>query len=330
MASSQRSNEIKVGLFVLLALVVGGVMIIRFGKYTRGLEHAYEINVVFPNVAGLVRDAGVMYAGIPIGKVKDIRLREGVKLKVVVTLAIQEGVSIRRDARFVVNQSGLLGDRYIDVEPGTLNAKVLLPGDEVEGATSVDLTEAIRSVVDVLQQAAQTIARVDQAVARIDETVLSRPTLDHVSLALANLDVASTNAAQLIASLQAAVDENRGKVDQTFTQIQHSAAAVDTAAKRVDAVLAASEGDVRTALTNIVASTVRLDAILARLEKGEGTAGKLLTDPALYDETVQLIRNLRQFGLLYREGAKKKSTDADSSQAPTRGKTPVPARPAQR
>src|SRR5476649_1097367 len=103
--AQQRSIEIRVGIFVLVCLVVVAGLIVRFGKYTRGLDKSYEITVVFTNVGGIVRDASVLYAGIPVGKVKDIRLHEADRLQVYVGLQVHEGVVIRNDAQFVINQS---------------------------------------------------------------------------------------------------------------------------------------------------------------------------------------------------------------------------------
>ena len=101
--AKQRSIEIKVGIFVLLCLAIGAGLVIKFGKLERFSSETYDITVIFPNVGGIVRDANVMYAGIPIGKVRDIKLTEQGALKVRVTLAIYKGYAIRSDAKFVLH-----------------------------------------------------------------------------------------------------------------------------------------------------------------------------------------------------------------------------------
>lgn len=328
--ASSRSVEIRVGFFVLISLLVVAGLIIRFGKYTRGFESSYEITVVFPNVGGIVRDAKVLYAGIPVGRVRDIRLVEADRLQVHVLLEIRQDVVIRRDAQFVINQSGLLGDRYVDVIPGSTTTERIEPGDTVVGHSSVDLTEAIRHVVDVLKAAAGTIERVDKAIKRIDETVLSPATLGHVSGALANLDTATTNAVLMLGDLRQVVSENRQSIVATLAGFQASATNLTAATLRLDELLRANQDEVGTALSNIVASTERMEALLARLDRGEGTVGKLLTDPTLYDEVVRLVQNWRRFGLLYREGTRERpQRPAPAPGLESRGgRVPVPARPA--
>jgi phospholipid/cholesterol/gamma-HCH transport system substrate-binding protein len=304
-----RSTEIKVGVFVLVCLVLAAGMILKFGKYDRLTKKSYEITVVFPQVGGIVKKASVLLAGIPVGQVRDIYLAEDQAVPHV-KLSIYDGVTIRKDAKFVINQSGLLGDRYIDVIPQSVSAEKLKPGDTVKGSASVDLTEAIRGVVDVLQ-------RVDNAIKRVDETVLNQESLDHVRLALANVDVTTSNAAALTLSLRTIVDENRGKVDTTLTRL-------NTAAKRVDDLVSNNQDDIRAATKDLAESAHRLNVMLDKVERGEGTVGKLIVDPTLHDEVLHLVQNWRYHGLLYKEPA----TKDRSADEPRRGTVPVPARPA--
>jgi len=302
--AQKRSVEIRVGIFVAVCLALLAGLIWKFGKYEPITRNAYEITVVFPNVGGIVKDASVLYGGIVVGKVRDIRLDQEGLLKVDVKLAIFDNVRIRQDAKFVINQSGLLGDRYVDVIPQGGTAEFLKPGAVVQGSSSVDLSEAIRGVVDVLHQAAGTIERVDKAIQRIDETVLSRKTLEHASASIAHIDAAASNTVALTMSVRDVVDENRGKVDNTLTKFSDAADNFNKTSKNVDELVAANQDDIRATTKNLAESTERLNLILGRLERGEGTAGKLLVDPTLHDEIVKLVQNWRRYGILYKEGNK--------------------------
>jgi phospholipid/cholesterol/gamma-HCH transport system substrate-binding protein len=324
--AQKRSIEIRVGIFVLVCLAVSAWLVWKFGKYEPLTRKGYEIEVVFSNVGGIVKDASVLYGGIKVGSVRDISLDQTGQLKIHVKLDIFQTVKIRNDAKFVINQSGLLGDRYIDVMPQGATADFLKPGDVVEGSTSVDLSEAIHSVVDVLHQAAGTIGRVDKAIQRIDETVLSRQSLEHIDSSLANIDTATSNAVALTLSVRGVVDENRGKVDNTLTRFSDAAANLNQTSRKIDQVVTANQDDIRTATKQLAESAGRLNDILAKLEKGEGTAGKLLVDPTLHDEIVRLVQNWRKYGLLYKEGNR---AETKKPEEPKRGAVPQPVRPAQ-
>jgi phospholipid/cholesterol/gamma-HCH transport system substrate-binding protein len=313
-------------MFFAVCLALLAALVWKFGKYEPLTRNGYEINVVFSSVGGIVQDASVLYGGIKVGTVHSIRLDQTGELKVIVKLSILGDVKIRKDAKFVINQSGLLGDRYVDIIPVSATAEFLKPGDSVEGSSSLDLSEAIHSVVDVLHQAAGTIERVDKAIQRIDETVLSRPSLDHIDSALVNIDTVSSNAVGLTVSLRGVVDENRGKLDSTLTRFSDAADNLKQASSNVDQVVIANQDDIHTAVKNLAESTARLNDILARLEKGEGTAGKLLVDPTLHDEIVHLVQNWRKYGLLYKEGNRPEPKKPEPSK---NWAVPEPAHPAQ-
>jgi phospholipid/cholesterol/gamma-HCH transport system substrate-binding protein len=301
-------------------------MILTFGKYERLATKAYNITVVFSNVGGIVRDVDVLYGGISVGKVREITLDQEGTFKVDVKLDIYESVKIRKDAKFVINQSGLLGDRYIDVTPQSSTADFIKSGDTVEGSSSMDLTEAVHGVVDVLHQAGGTIERVDKAIQRIDETILSRQSLDHIDTSLANIEVASSNAVGLTLSMRGIVDDNRSKVDNVLTKFSAAADNLNKASSNVDRMVSANQDDIRAAMKNLAESTERVNNILTHVEKGEGTVGKLLVDPTLHNEIVHLVQNWRKYGLLYKEGNR-----ADSKKPEESGGWAVPqsARPAQ-
>jgi ABC-type transporter Mla subunit MlaD len=178
----------------------------------------------------------------------------------------------------------------------------------------------------VLHQAAGTIERVDKAIQRIDETVLSRQSLDHIDSALGNIDTVSSNAIGLTVSLREVVDENRGKLDATLSRFSDAADNLKEASSNVDQVVISNQEDIHAAVKNLAESTARLNDMLARLEKGQGTVGKLLVDPTLHDDLVRLVENWRKYGLLYKEGNRPEPKKPAESKE---WAVPQPAHPAQ-
>jgi phospholipid/cholesterol/gamma-HCH transport system substrate-binding protein len=341
--AQQRSIEIRSGIFVVVCLALMAGLILYFSKSGALGSDRYAITVVFPNASGIIKDANVLYAGVPIGNVTRIAISEEGNLSVKLTLAIYKQYHIRQDAKFVINQSGLLGDRYVDIIPQSTTAPMVKPGDLIEGSPSLDLTEAIRGVVDVLHQAAGTMERVDGMLRRVDALVLSTQNLTHVSESLANIDATTSNTATLTANLAGIIQTNRGKLDEVFAELSRSASDFGAASKhaeqimnRLDDVVATNAPDVHGAITNLAASAERLNHVLTRVENGEGTAGKLLVDSKLHDDLVQLIDKINRYGLFYNTWIGPKPGNArrvDPASVPPakRGQPPatnsVPARP---
>jgi len=93
---SSISAEAKVGLFVLAALIILGYMSFRVGEYGFGLKKGYPVNVVFDNATGLEKDASVQIAGVEVGRVDNISLKDG---KALVTLRMLPSVKTGRGCK---------------------------------------------------------------------------------------------------------------------------------------------------------------------------------------------------------------------------------------
>ncbi|MEK7243272.1 MAG: MlaD family protein, partial [Thermodesulfobacteriota bacterium] len=116
------SSEAKVGLFVLVGLIILGYMSVQIGKQTLGLKKGYTLEVFFDNAAGLDRDASVQIAGVEVGRVESIQLQAG---KALVRLRITPGVKLEKDAIAAIKTHGILGEKYVELHPGTRGAAFL-------------------------------------------------------------------------------------------------------------------------------------------------------------------------------------------------------------
>ena len=67
-------TEWKVGLFIAISLVIAVALILNFAKGISPLTKTYSLNLITKNVDGIVKNAVVMMAGVPIGKVTQINL----------------------------------------------------------------------------------------------------------------------------------------------------------------------------------------------------------------------------------------------------------------
>src|ERR1700690_1634684 len=123
--------ETKVGLFVFVALVLVAAALIQFSKGTSLFRGTYELRLHASNVGGLKQRAGVLLAGVQVGTVSTIQLADDGK-SVTILLKIYDRNKIYHDARFVIEQSGFLGDQYVSVIPTTNSLPLLKDGDEVD------------------------------------------------------------------------------------------------------------------------------------------------------------------------------------------------------
>ena len=122
------STEAKVGLFVLVAFIILGYMSFRVGEHGFGLKKGYLVNVVFDNATGLARDASVQIAGVEVGRVEEISLRNG---KALVTMRMLPSVKLEKDVEAKIKSYGILGDKYVDIVPGTEGKAYIAAGGDI-------------------------------------------------------------------------------------------------------------------------------------------------------------------------------------------------------
>ena len=148
-------NDLKVGAFVLLGLVLAGLVIFLIGDERRVFERSVYFDAQFEDVEGLTAGAPVRMGGVRIGQVSQVRYAEDssdgmvhVKLRVV----SEDAKRIREDSRVRIVNKGLLGDKMFEIDHGTKGGELppgsMIPSDTDEGlmgkvdsiATEAELT----------------------------------------------------------------------------------------------------------------------------------------------------------------------------------------------
>jgi phospholipid/cholesterol/gamma-HCH transport system substrate-binding protein len=138
--------ETAVGIFVLIGLVSVSYMTIKLGNVSFLMEDAYSVQAKFTSVGGLRPGNPVQMYGIEIGRVEKVGVDQEDGLAVVV-LKIQKGVTLYEDAMASIKTEGLIGDRYVNVDPGGAAEPLKHGGTIIETQSPVDLTELIGKYV---------------------------------------------------------------------------------------------------------------------------------------------------------------------------------------
>jgi phospholipid/cholesterol/gamma-HCH transport system substrate-binding protein len=139
--------EVKVGMFVVLAIVclVAFVFSISdFSVFKKGVSY----RVVFSYANGLKKGAPVRVAGVDAGHIRQIRVMYDAATRATSVLAdvwMQEGYVIPSDSKFLINQLGLLGEKYLEVMPGA-SAQVMSADLVARGEDSVPMETITRTI----------------------------------------------------------------------------------------------------------------------------------------------------------------------------------------
>jgi len=141
-------KEFALGLFILGAGLLLAYMSITIGKVQFG--DTLEIETIFENASGVVKDAPVMMAGIEVGHVHSMHVEED---KALIKLILNPEVQVHADARAEIRSKSLLGEKYIAITAGSSNQKELQDGERITNTmTPVDLDEVLNHLAPVLTE----------------------------------------------------------------------------------------------------------------------------------------------------------------------------------
>ena len=135
--------ETTVGIFVVIGLLCIGYMTVKLGNIGLFGDNSYPIIARFTSVSGLRDGSAVQMLGIEIGRVEKLTMDQE-KQVAVVEFRIKRGIKIYDDAIASIKTEGLIGDRYVSIDPGGSSDELLKPGGLIiETASPTDIQELI-------------------------------------------------------------------------------------------------------------------------------------------------------------------------------------------
>jgi phospholipid/cholesterol/gamma-HCH transport system substrate-binding protein len=136
--------ELTVGLFLIAGILCLGYLSIKLGKMEILGSKGYEIYGFFSNSGGLKNGSSISIAGVEVGRVKSIDLKD---YQARVVMSLNENVKVQEDAIASIKTRGLIGEKYIEITPGG-SEKVLGRGGRIrETQPAVDFEQLLSNYV---------------------------------------------------------------------------------------------------------------------------------------------------------------------------------------
>jgi len=282
----------RVGIMVVVGLIAAFGVYRYVSERGAGGDDATEVFALFDDAQGLIPKSRVVIAGIPVGQIEEITL-EGARAKVRMT--IYPDVELHEDASVRMRQVSLLGEKILDINPGTVGEPALpdgstipsLSGTEVDQIleTVGDISENVRAVTEQLERSFGTdeagermssaLENLSEALEGVNRTIQTNErnvnrTLESIGDATEQggprLVAALENIESITDDVRGIIREQRPSVERTLEETDDTVSSIRRASERLEEVLA----DVRVATD--------------RVARGEGTIGRLSRDEALIDE----------------------------------------------
>lgn len=296
-------EEVRVGALILGALTVLATGIFFIGQVGHVFGQRYRLVTLMSSGAGLAPGAAVQLAGQNVGQVERIEWispeeRREQDAAVAIWLSVNREVrqQIREDSRASLRTQGLLGDRVVDIRPGSPEVDVLEDGDTIRSTEPLNYQEILEEASGAVTGLAELTRRLEDIARRAlaGEGSLGRLVTDE-TLYRRLVDLSGSLAR--VTDRAAGGEGTLGRLledDRLYERMVSVTASLDTLTADVAAgrgtlgQLAASDSLYREARSAVA----RTDSLLGRLEAGEGTAGKVLTRDELYEELLKALTDV--------------------------------------
>ena len=144
MSMENRTITLTVGIFVLIGLVCLGYLAIKLGKLELVGGDYYSLQAEFSSSSGLKPGAPVEIAGVQVGRIKTIGLKD---YQASVTLAIDSGVEIYSDAYASIKTRGIIGEKFLELSPGGAGDLLKNGGVIQDTESGIDLEQVISQFI---------------------------------------------------------------------------------------------------------------------------------------------------------------------------------------
>jgi phospholipid/cholesterol/gamma-HCH transport system substrate-binding protein len=276
----KRRDEVLVGIFLTVAIAVallGTLWLVR-----GGLSSGYPLYSKFAWGQNLKPGQPVLLAGVNVGAVSDVKLRDDGFLDVF--LRVNDDVKVPKNSTASVQPVGIFGDAAIALTPKGPSPVSYQPGDTVPVGPSATDIQALENKADSV------MTTVNAMMKTLNAELFAAGGIRDMRRTMANAAELSANASRLSLQLNAIAAEQNRNLTLTMTQLRRSMSAIDSA--KIDSTLRnfqTSSASLTQIASNLATTSRRADSIMAGIQAGQGNAGKLLKDTLLYGDLRGLV-----------------------------------------
>ncbi len=307
-------DQLKVGSLILVAIVVIFVAIVKLNAAVGLFTERYELVALLNNASGLREGGSVTVAGQLAGTVKKIDFLPVDadtmhNLRVVFEIDKKLQPQVRANSQAKLKTLGLLGDKILDINPGTPEFEILAEGDTIAVAPTLDYEQVIAQAagaVDDMVKLTNDLSEITGGIVRgegtLGQLVVNKSLYDQLETTLEG-----TN--RLLTRLQAPNGTFARILDDPalYNNLTGMIASVDSLVAKVgnDSGTVGKMLSDTTLYRNLVGITTSADSMLKMLTTGNGTAAKIMRDQALYDQILKMTTDLNALMADFRANPKK-------------------------
>lgn len=277
------SREIKTAVLVIISIILF-IWGYSFLKGKNLFDNSNKLFVVYENVAGLAPSAPVTLNGLTIGKVNSISINPDGKL--LVELHITTDFPIAKTSIAEIYDSGLVGGRQIAIKPNLLDKNYTVSGDYLQASSKLGLTDALAQQLEPLQAKIQQLLENADVLFSNFNDILDTQTRQNLKNSIASLNTILSEFSVASKSINELLTDNKSKLNSTLKNVDKVSGNFATIS---DSLAKANLGQT---VKNLEKTLAKVDKIMAELEQGNGTMGKLIKDETMYTNFAKTSKEL--------------------------------------
>lgn len=278
------SREVKTGLIVIL-----GILCVLFGysylKASSIFENSKILHAVYNNVGGLQPGTEVVINGFSVGNVNNIRFKDD-SGKLLVTFSVKSDFEFSKNSKAELYDTGIIGGKGIQIIPVFDGAPTAQSGDTLNANIKPGLTALVQEKLTPLQLKVEgAVSNADSLLMNFND-VLDNPTKRELRQSIAGLNTLIKRFQTTANAINIVLTDNKQQLDNSIKNIHITSANFAKLSKSL------VEADLSKTVKKLETTIASLNGVLSKIERGEGSLGKMANNDELYDNLSNASRQL--------------------------------------
>ena len=301
------SKEFKIGIVVVCA-IAAFIWGINFLKGSNLFSHKYYLYAVYPKIDNLIPANPLLINGYKIGQINDISLfQQGGVNKVLVKFLLTEDVKIPKNSIAKAISADLLGSKAVEIIYSA-ETEYVKSGDTLIAASEEGFKESLDKRIAPIQAKAENLISSMDSVMTVVSLILNTKTRDNLDKSFESVRKAILTLEQTAYKLDDLVGSEKVKISNVLSNLNQITTNISKNGQKIDAIInnvssmtdSLAKAQLKDAIANADKSMKELNILLAKINEGQGTIGKLAKNDSLYnnlnkstEDLDKLLKDLR-------------------------------------
>ncbi len=266
---NNKSKYIKLGIFIVAGLALFVIALFYIGSKENLFTKTFNVYSIFPNVSGLTQGNSVQFAGINVGTIQSIEIIATDKVKVNMSIVSEVKKFIKKDSEASINSDGLVGNKVLAINSGSVNSQSIEDGDSLHSVTPVSIGDIVKNLNESTKGAEQISKDLAEIVSKVNN---GEGTLGKL---INNSDIFNS-------------------LDSLMNSFSGSSANINKILAQASNTIELVTNDIRKLQGSIDTITRNVSGITTKINSSQSLVGTLLTDTVFANNIKGVLTNANQ------------------------------------